>query len=224
MRKVLLPGMDGTGKLFDPLLPFLDIESTTIISYPDTGKQDYDTLVEYVKSKLPNEEFMLVAESFSGPIGVALAKSNIPNLKAIVFVATFLSTPRRSLLNLANYLPIKASSKLPFAPAIIRQFMFGLGADKEIIGQFQKILDELPSETLKQRLLAIQSLSPSIGNIDLPAVYIRAEEDKLVPFSKCLEFNALFRNFSIKTIKGPHFILQTNPQECAEVINCGSHF
>jgi pimeloyl-ACP methyl ester carboxylesterase len=188
------------------------------------GKQDYDTLVEYVKSKLPNEDFMLVAESFSGPIGVVLAQSNIPNLKAIVFVATFLSTPRLSLIKIVRQLPIKLFSKLPFATAVYRFFMFGSHAPKDVVSQFQKVLAELPSETLKQRLLAIESLSLGADKIDLPAVYIRAEEDRLVSYDKSSEIKEVFSSLSVKTIKGPHFIIQTNPEECAEVINSGPDF
>lgn len=219
MKKVLLPGMDGTGQLFAPLLPYLDEVSASVISYPTMGKQDYDTLVEYVKSKLPNEDFILVAESFSGPIGVVLAQDNIPNLKAIVFVATFLSTPRRSLVKVMRHLPIKLFSKLPFATALYRFFMFGSHAPNEIVTLFQEVLSELPSETLKQRLLAIESLSLSAGDIDIPAVYIQAEEDRLVSYDKCSEFKEVFSSLSVKTIKGPHFVIQTNPEECAEIIN-----
>ncbi|MCP4487852.1 MAG: alpha/beta hydrolase [Gammaproteobacteria bacterium] len=224
MKIVLLPGMDGTGKLFAPLMPFLDKESTTIISYPTEGKQDYGTLVEYVKTKLPNEDFMLVAESFSGPIGAILAKHNILNLKAIVFVATFVSTPRQSLLKIMRRLPLKLFYKMPFASIIFRLFMFGSHASESVVAQFQKVLAQLPSKTLKQRMLAIESLSPISGSLEIPAVYIRPEEDRLVPYSKCMEFNALFNKITVKTIKGPHFIIQANPRECAEVINSGPHF
>ncbi|WP_428607304.1 alpha/beta fold hydrolase [Sedimenticola sp.] len=219
MRIVLLPGMDGTGRLFSPLLPFLDKDSTTIISYPTVGKQDYDTLAEHVKSKLPDEEFILVAESFSGPIGAILAKSNIPNLKAIVFVATFLSTPSRPLLKIVRHLPIKLFSKMPFVSAIYRFYMFDPHAGEGVLSLFKDVLAELPSKTLKQRMAAIQSLKPSGGCIELPAVYIRPEEDRLVPYSKCLEFKSLFKNLSVRSISGPHFIIQVNPEECARVIN-----
>ncbi len=216
--------MDGTGKLFAPLLPFLDKESTTIISYPTEGQQDYEALMDYVKPKLPKEDFILVAESFSGPIGAILAGSGISNLKAVVFVATFLSTPRRFLVKAVRQLPIKFLSKLPLATAIYRKYLFGARANEEVISQFQEVLSKLPEKTLKQRLLAIDSLKPTSGNIDVPAVYIQAEEDQLVEYKKFAEFKALFSSISIKTIRGPHFILQTNPEKCAEVINCGPHF
>lgn len=223
MKIVLLPGMDGTGELFAPLMPFLDKESTTIITYPTEGMQDYGTLVEYVKLKLPQDDFMLVAESFSGPIGVILAKHNIPNLKTIVFVASFISTPRRFLLKIMRHLPIKAFSNLPFSTTIYRQFMFGLHAREGVVSHFQNVLVKLSSKTLKQRMFAIESLSLSSGSLEIPAVYIRPEEDRLVPYSKCMEFKAMFKNISVKFIKGPHFIIQANPRECAEVINRGQY-
>ena len=221
---MLLPGLDGTGELFAPLMPFLDKESTTIISYPTEGKQDYGTLVEYVKSKLPSDDFILVAESFSGPIGAILAKRNILNLKAIVFVATFISPPRRLLLKTMRRLPLKIFSKIPFATIIYRHFLFGSNVSESVVAQFQKVLAKLPSKTLKQRMLAIESFSLSNGSLTIPTIYIRPDDDRLVPYSKCVEFKALFDSISVKTIKGPHFILQENPKECAEVINCGSHF
>lgn len=224
MEIVLLPGMDGTGELFAPLMPFLDKESTTVISYPKHGKQDYGTLVEYVKSKLPNDDFILVAESFSGPIGAILAKRNLLNLKAIVFVATFISPPRQFILKIMRLIPLKQLSKMPFTTRIYRHFLFSPHVSDSVVAQFQKVLAKLPSKILKQRMLAIETLKLNNGNIAIPAIYIRPEDDKLVPYSKCVEFKMLFNNISVKTIKGPHFIIQTNPKECAEIINCESHF
>ncbi len=148
-----------------------------------------------------------------------LARQKIQNLKAVIFVATFMSPPRRLLLKIIRRLPIKQFSKIPFAAIIYRHFMFGSHISEGIITQFQKVLTQLPSKILKQRILAIESLSPIGGSLEIPAVYIRPENDRLVPYSKCMEFTSLFKSISLKKINGPHFIIQANPEECAEVIN-----
>ena len=77
MKLVLLPGLDGTGLLFDPLLRILPSHfSSIVISYPPDEPLGYAELVPYVKSRIPaNEDFVIVAESFSGPLAVEIASS-----------------------------------------------------------------------------------------------------------------------------------------------------
>ncbi|MCI5146853.1 MAG: hypothetical protein D3923_15345 [Candidatus Electrothrix sp. AR3] len=84
MQVILLPGMDGTGILFKPLLKeFSEDIDVRALSYPCDTKLSYSQLVEYVRKKLPErEDFILVAESFSGPIGYFLASNPPSNLKA----------------------------------------------------------------------------------------------------------------------------------------------
>jgi len=68
MKIAFLPGMDGTGELFNSVINELPEYECLVIPLPSSGQQDYVSLVEYVKSKLPEEECVLVVESFSGPI------------------------------------------------------------------------------------------------------------------------------------------------------------
>ena len=66
MKIILLPGLDGTGDMFAPILSLLTDFDTEVISLPQSGSQDYETLCEHVKLSLPSEDFILIAESFSG--------------------------------------------------------------------------------------------------------------------------------------------------------------
>ena len=77
MKLVLLPGMDGIGELFSPLIPELNSVDYIVIPFPQTGKQDYHTLTAFIREKLPGQVFILLTESFSGPIAVQLAQQNI---------------------------------------------------------------------------------------------------------------------------------------------------
>lgn len=219
MKIVLLPGLDGSGKLFEPILPFLDTDNTTVIPLPNSGAQDYETLKEYVKDKLPNEDYILVAESFSGPIGVLLAKEGLDNLKAIVFVATFLTPPNKFLLNFCKMLPINKLTKLPFSSLFLKIFILGYSTDKKDVLRFKKVIDSVPLQIIQKRLNTISTLSMLEVKVDLPSVYIRADSDKLVPSNKCDEFLRYFSKMMVKTVKGPHFILQANPSDCASIIN-----
>ncbi|HPG62497.1 MAG TPA: alpha/beta hydrolase, partial [Casimicrobium sp.] len=76
MKLILLPGMDGTGRLFERLLAVQPSEiSPLVISYESAPAQDYDSLCTFVSELLPSllqarEPFVLLGESFSGPIAV----------------------------------------------------------------------------------------------------------------------------------------------------------
>ena len=91
MLIILLPGMDGTGSLFYPFTRCLPKHvETKIISYSSQQPLSYRQLEEYVISQLPaTGEYILVAESFSGPIAIKIAGRANGGLKAVVLVASF---------------------------------------------------------------------------------------------------------------------------------------
>ncbi len=92
---VLLPGMDGTGVLFAPLLGELDPRiSPWVVPYPADEPLSYDELLPLVRRALPSgEPFFLLAESFSGPLAIKLASEAPGNVRALVLVSTFIKNP-----------------------------------------------------------------------------------------------------------------------------------
>ncbi len=75
LATILLPGLDGTGDLFAPLLEvFPETLEPFVISYPPDQLLGYRELEEFVAAKLPaDRDFAIVAESFSGPLAARLA-------------------------------------------------------------------------------------------------------------------------------------------------------
>lgn len=218
MKLVMLPGMDGTGKLFAPILPRITC-SALVIELPQNGAQDYDTLTDYVLSQLPDEDFVLLAESFSGPIAANIASSPPPQLKGLIFVATFISPPAFSLLKIAKRLPIKRLSSLPLSSLVIRAILMGRGTSRELLASFLGVVDSVPEKVLRDRIAAIEQLKTVTSGSDIPALYIQASQDRLVSADKAQEFESLFSNLAIAQIDGPHFILQARREECAALIN-----
>ena len=218
LKLVLLPGMDGTGELFSGVLEHLQGFDTQVIPLPQTGSQDYPTIINYIKSKLPNDAFILIAESFSGALAAELAKEHLPNLKKIIFVATFLTPPNAVLLSIAARLPLKLLSKVPFSKYIQKQLFIGKSSNAELVDLFQNILNKLPSKLLPSRIKTMQGLDFSSEKLDLPCLYIQALSDRLVSGSKYLEFQQYFSDIKLVQFEGPHFILQTKPRECAMAI------
>lgn len=164
MKIMLLPGMDGTGLLFNPLLPLLSIPQE-IISFNSALHQTYESIYTHVKANLLNEEFYLVAESFSGPIAARLASENTKDLKGIIFVATFLSCPSKPLVSLAKKLSLKNLLKIPFSSYFIRKFLIGSTFPVDL---FYKALSEATDFEFKGRLSALEKLSENAVKIKHP--------------------------------------------------------
>ena len=95
---VLLPGMDGTGELFSPLLKELgpDIQ-TVVVRYPDLPL-DYAAHEAFARARLPSTgPFVVLGESFSGPIAISLAASSPDGMCGYVLCASFVRSPRKIL-------------------------------------------------------------------------------------------------------------------------------
>lgn len=219
MKVVLLPGLDGTGILFKPLTDALSGNiDTLVISYPIDRNLNYRELVEFVMGQLPNEEFILVGESFSGPIANQIALLKPENLKSVIFVASFLENPQRYLLNLSKLLPKKLILAMPIPDFIVKYFILGSAANEQLIDLYKQTINKRSSSVLSFRLDEISKLSASQEACDLKAIYIQATNDMLVPDSCVEAFESAYKEIKVFRVKGSHFILQTNPLACAEII------
>lgn len=126
MKVVLLPGLDGTGDLFHPFVDYLSLNcDVQIITYSTSKRQTYEDLTELVVEQLPHEQFVIVAESFSGYIAYQIARLKIPSLINIIFVASFLDNPKPLLLKFSKILPISFIFSLPPPNFNYKDFSFG---------------------------------------------------------------------------------------------------
>ncbi|WP_413229042.1 alpha/beta fold hydrolase [Arsukibacterium sp.] len=227
---MLLPGMDGTGLLFEPLVKYFQNGTVQehagqdhslaiqVMPLPTDGAQDYRTLAANVLAQLPTEDFVLIAESFSGGIAACLSQQPVPHLKGIIFVASFLSGPKKLIAWLASFLPLRHLTMLPFSGAVYRLLMLGKDATPEQMALFQAALNTVPAKVLKARLRIIAQTKYDGFTSDVPAVYIAATQDRLVPPIKKQEFVQAYSNITFAEINGPHFILQANPRDSAAAI------
>ncbi len=221
MKIVLLPGLDGTGNLFRSILRFLPTEDVIVIALPEVGEQTFEALTEYCQTKVPKEPYILVAESFSGPIGIELAAKDTGLMMRLILVATFASPPKPFVSRLCSMLPIKGLMRLPFSSLASRLLFLGFNTPIEIIDNFLSSVASVPSEVIAQRLQVVSSFECGVASIKVPVIYIQPTNDILVP-RKC--FSAIEKiagNIELKRVRGPHFILQSDPEACAQIIASG---
>lgn len=216
MKLILLPGLDGTGILFKPFLSHLHGIDSTVIPLPMTGDQRYETLTHYVASQLPDEPFILLAESFSGPIAAKLIASGRYKIKRAIFVATFLTPPRRFLLGLINRFPLKHMMRLPFSDYFITLFLIGKQPDTTLMNDFKHVIGLVPEHIVKERIASIKNHKSILFDSHIEALYILPTHDRLLTRNSINDFKKTFRHLKVISIDGPHFILQAKSQKCVD--------
>jgi pimeloyl-ACP methyl ester carboxylesterase len=211
--------MDGTGELFGPLLARLPLDMrASVVSYPDRA-QTYAEHESWARQELPRSNpFVLLGESFSGPIAVRIAASAPPNLRGVVLCASFLTCPSRTLRLLRSFTHL-ASPKL--VPGFIAQrSLLGHFATPALCAAQSRTLGHVSSRTLTARLRAMADVDvrQKAASIGVPTLYLQASADRLVGTDFADEYVAHVREPRLLRIEGPHLLLQANPDHCAKAI------
>ncbi len=219
---VLLPGLYGGGELFEPLLDAapLDIE-VSVITYPLEGHLGFEDLVVTAENQIPKDKpVQIVAESFSGLVAIRLLTRNERDYKRVVFCAAFASPPYPYLARLVKVLPAWMYSRLTSTNILTRYFCLNGVDSRSIVEPVSRVIARLPLPIIKARLAMIVSLNlvSELQHIDIPSVYLRSSEDRLVPRRCVNEFAENVHSIIVRKMKGPHFLLQTSPGVAAGVI------
>lgn len=215
---VLLPGLDGTGILFRPLLASLPKNiRPKVIAYPSDQKLSLSELARFVAQGLPRNEIVLLAESFSGLVALALLAQGLPHTRGVLFVASFAEPPRPLMLRFASMMPW-IGSVIRAAPSFfLRQFCLDKNAGAQELALLREALSAVSPGVIAHRLKLI-SEDLYLGKIhfQIPCYYLQASQDYLVPSTAASWFQQHFEVCDVELMEGPHFLLQAKPQQCAE--------
>jgi pimeloyl-ACP methyl ester carboxylesterase len=137
----------------------------------------------------------------------------------VIFVASFGSTPQRYLKVLVPFFRALAWT-VSFVPAAAwRYFCLGAGATPADIARLKGVVAQVSPSVVAHRLkLVAMARTADDPRIDVPAYYLQAEGDRLVPRSAAERLRRLFSHFTLLRVPGPHFLLQASPVECAQLI------
>ena len=215
---VLLPGMDGTGLMFEPFLPFLDGFEARVVRYP-AELTTYADCLAFARAQLPRDRpFLLLGESFSGPIAIALAAERPEGLLGLVLCVTFARNPSPELAWTAPFLRNLPPQRLPLL--LLRHLLFGRWHTEALTHLALTMFPQAPPATLKARLLAVLAVdhTPLLARIQVPVLALRASRDRLVPPSATRWLQAHLPDLEVITLEGPHWLLETRPEACAQAI------
>ncbi|ESQ83679.1 hypothetical protein AEAC466_11775 [Asticcacaulis sp. AC466] len=185
---------------------------TRILSYPANEAMDYAKLCEYLLPDIPTDRnYILIAESFSGPLAILMAGmvSHPPDI--LILTATFAVTPwPRMALLLKRCLFLTDSVKVPaWVVAITLLSQKTKFMAKDILASLQAI----DRDVLRTRLGAVLDcdVRPQLAALDMPIMYIRGRRDRLIP-KRCVDdMTAVNRHITVVEVDAPHFVLQDDP-------------
>lgn len=180
---VLMPGLDGTGRLFQCFAECLSPRlRPRIVRYPQGECLGYEELLPWVFAHfIEPRPCVLLGESFSGPLAVMAAQHR--NIQALVLSASFLTPPSRRCSPGLIALLKPLMGRWPNLPDwMIRRYLLGADAGRDRITMLQEAVSEMNPPVLLHRLgeIARCDVTESFRRLAMPVLYLAGTEDKLV--------------------------------------------
>jgi pimeloyl-ACP methyl ester carboxylesterase len=219
---VLLPGLDGTGALFDPLLRILPEEfAPQVVRYPSDQCLDYEALVEFVAPLLPRSgPYLLLGESFSGPVATILAHRAVHPPAGLVLACSFVSTPRPRWSRCMEWLPTLPALVNALPSWLLKKVAFGRWSQPALLDAMSDALAGLAPQVLHTRLLAVHRVDTrqALAACKMPVQYWQASEDQLVPPAALAAVQQAAPEVRPLRFEGPHALLQARPDRVIEAL------
>jgi pimeloyl-ACP methyl ester carboxylesterase len=221
LRLVLLPGLDGTGRLFAPLIERLPSWlEPLVIGYPVDRMLTYDNLVEYVLERLPEGPYILLGESFSGPVAIRIATESSSPPLALILVATFarypLPRPLASIL-----LPLARPALFRMTPfPLISHILLGPGASDALVDRLRGAIESVDPAVIAHRVRSVLrvDLRETLKRCPLPILYLGATRDWVVGSRSLRVVRRCRPDTEVIRIDAPHLLLQKEPEAGARAI------
>jgi pimeloyl-ACP methyl ester carboxylesterase len=219
---VLLPGLDGTGDFFQPLLEALGAGVRThVVRYPVSGAYDYATCQQLVRAELPTDgPYVLLGESFSGPVAISLAAQAPQRLAGIILCCTFAGNPRPRLAFIRPLLPFLPFHGTGSSLRLSRFLVLGRWITPPIRELHQRILSSVPAKTIRSRIEAVADcdVREALAGIRLPIMCLVARHDRLIPKAAARLIRQHAPAATLLEIDAPHCLLQCEARQAAAKI------
>lgn len=217
----LLPGLDGTTRMLRGFTTtarpsFAAVEAVT---YPTDVVLGYRELEIFARGVLPKEApFVLLGESFSGPIAISIAADPPPNLLGLVLSTTFARAPVPWLgpfAPLTRFAPVRT---LPMAA--LSAMLLGRWSTPALRRELQQALGEVAPDVLRARAAAAMRIDVAdrLARISVPTLSLQANHDRLLSASASRRVREGIPHAQHHAFDGPHLLLQSHTADCAAAI------
>ena len=215
---IILPGLDGGGRLSVPFMQALEAHGiqSEVIAYPASQTMGYDALRDWLRPQLlQRPPFVLLGESFAGPLTVMLGATGLTSLRGIILSTTFARAPVPVPSTLARVLKLP----LPLPPvALLARLLLGRWRTPSLQSALRDALATTSPPVLRARAVAtlridVRGLLPAIS---APVLCLHANEDRLLQAGALQSIErGLQRPPETHLLDGPHLLLQAQPIEAA---------
>lgn len=217
---VLLPGLEGTGRLFADFVAALGPEfDPVVVRYPADIPLGYSDLESRVREALPGGgQFLLLGESFSGPLAISVAASRPAGLAGLILCCSFARYPRRSfrlLRPLARFMPVKGR-----VVSFFRNLASRGAISSALRSKIAAVDATVSSRVLRKRIdeLLRVDFRTKLRDVTVPMLYLQASWDGIVPHQACTEIRAIVPAIRVIQFETSHFLLQSVPAEAAAAV------
>lgn len=185
---VLVPGMDGTGKLFYRQIPLL-ARSHQVVTYAlrDTATSMdalVDDLASIINRTAPDRQAVVLGESFGGALALSFAVARPELVRRLVILNSFPYFAPQWRLRMA----MAALTALPWGTMSLvrRATAFRLHSPhthRAEIQRFMELTDEATREGYlgRLKLLTRYDVRERLRDLRMPTLYLAADCDHLIP-------------------------------------------
>lgn len=217
---VILPGLDGTARLLETFcssLGSLGVPARAV-GYPPDQRLGYQELEQVVLAQLPSTPFVLLAESFSGPLAIRIAARRPGGLAGLVLSTTFARSPVAAV-------PAVLASLVRLAPAhppmtLLSWWLLGRWATPALRSELAQALRLVAPSVLRARAVAAlrADVSALLPSVQVPVLQLVAAHDRLLASSASRTLAAALPRCRTVTVRGPHLLLQASVAHCAHEV------
>jgi len=222
MKLILMPGMDGTGELFAPLLRALgDSIESTVLRYPTDEPLGYAELLPRVRAALPGSgPFVLLGESFSGPLAIMAAAEAPEGLCGVILCASFVTNPipwfPRFARSLVRPLLFRGKPRFPQIKALLGRYE--TPELRALLLQANSAVSPAVMAARARAILAVDVMS-QFKACPYPLMYLHGQRDRVVRKSVVKRLLLEKPLLEVITLPAPHLVLQVAPDVAAQAIH-----
>ncbi|HQQ76596.1 MAG TPA: alpha/beta hydrolase [Thermoanaerobaculia bacterium] len=214
---VLLPGLHGSTALYDAFVALAPPWARCVpVPLPTLGSQSLDGLATTLEAELKRlEGFVLVAESYSGPIAVRLAARLGQKVSLLALCNPLVEMPVALPAGLAA-----SAASWRGMPATAAAMVLADG-DRALGQAALDGIRALPKEVLEARLRAAfaataEEIAPLLAP---PVLAILGSRDRLVSPERTKALLEGVPFASVAELDAPHLVVQTKPAEVWDAIS-----
>jgi pimeloyl-[acyl-carrier protein] methyl ester esterase len=203
-----LPGLDGSAALAQRFLMVKPAGARVLaLSLPREPCASYGALAQTLAPQLPDGPLVLIGNSFSGPLALALARLRPP--LGLILAATFVSPPAPRWLGRP---PWSLFSKL--RPSALGASLLLTGGDIELAEQVTLAVGWLSPAVIESRVRLVleADATDDLAACPCPLLYLRASRDAVIPDAEPERIRRVRPDIEVQLLEAPHLVLQASPR------------